>query len=165
MVRFAPPQKGSNHVRKIHCPPANLRRKLKIFAYELLFRAGSQNVFQSRKEASSSVIVDSIMLFDLPALTGAAKAFINLDEPSLRRGAARFLPPDRVIIEILETISPTLEVVQLCKDLCDSGYALALDDFVGHTKWDPLLPLAKFLKVDFRAADSDTRRAIVQRFR
>jgi c-di-GMP-related signal transduction protein len=100
--------------------------KLKIFAYELLFRAGSQNVFQLRKEASSSVIVDSITLFDLPALTGAAKAFINLDEPSLRRGAARLLPADRVIIEILETVSPTPEVVQLCKDLCDSGYALAL---------------------------------------
>jgi c-di-GMP-related signal transduction protein len=111
-LRFAPLQKGSTHVRKIHCPPA--------------FRAGSQNVFQLRKEASSSVIVDSITLFDLPALTGAAKAFINLDEPSPRRGAARLLPADRVIIEILETVSPTPEVVQLCKDLCDSGYALAL---------------------------------------
>jgi hypothetical protein len=30
--------------------------KLKIFANELLFRAGNQNVFHPRKEASSSVI-------------------------------------------------------------------------------------------------------------
>jgi c-di-GMP-related signal transduction protein len=139
--------------------------KLKLFAYELLFRANSQNVFQSRKEASSSVIVDSLMLFDLPTLTGSVKAFINLDKSALQRGAARLLPPDRVIIEILETVSPTPEVVQLCQGLCDSGYVLALDDFVCHPKWDPLLPLATFLKVDFRAADTDTRRAIVQRFR
>jgi c-di-GMP-related signal transduction protein len=139
--------------------------KLKLFAYELLFRANDKNVFQPRKEASSTVIVDSLMLFDLQSLTGHAKAFINLDLAALQRGAARLLPPDRVIIEILETVVPTPEVVQICKELCDSGYVLALDDFIGHAKWEPLLPLAKFLKVDFRAADADTRAAIGKRFR
>jgi c-di-GMP-related signal transduction protein len=139
--------------------------KLKLFAYELLFRANDKNVFQSGKEASSTVIVDSLMLFDLHSLTGHAKAFINLDESALQRGAARLLPPDRVIIEILETVVPTPELVQQCKELCDSGYVLALDDFVGHVKWEPLLSFAKFLKVDFRAADSDTRAAIGKRFR
>jgi c-di-GMP-related signal transduction protein len=139
--------------------------KLKLFAYELLFRASNQNVFHPSKEASSSVIVDSLMLFDLQTLTGHAKAFINLDETALKRGSARLLPPDRVIVEILETVSPTQEVVGLCKELCDAGYTLALDDFIGHTKWDVLLPFAKFLKVDFRAADLDARAAIVKRFR
>ena len=96
-------------------------------------------------------------------LTGNAKAFINVDLSALQRGAARLLPPDRVIIEILETITPTPEVVQLCKDLCASGYVLALDDYIGHAKWEVLLPLVKFLKVDFRAADSDLRAGIVRR--
>jgi c-di-GMP-related signal transduction protein len=139
--------------------------RLKLFAYELLFRANDKNVFQPRPEASSTVIVDSLMLFGLQSLTGHAKAFINLDLAALQRGAARLLPPDRVVIEILETLVPTPEVVQICKELCDSGYVLALDDFIGHAKWDPLLSLAKFLKVDFRAADSDTRAAIGKRFR
>lgn len=103
------------------------------------------------------------MLFDLQMLTGNAKAFINVDLSALQRGAARLLPPNRVIIEILETIAPTPEVVQLCKDLCASGYVLALDDYIGHPKWDVLLPLVKFLKVDFRAADSDLRTGIVRR--
>jgi c-di-GMP-related signal transduction protein len=139
--------------------------KLKLFAYELLFRASEKNVFQARKEASSTVIVDSLMLFDLPSLIGNVKAFINLDESALRRGAARLLPPDRVVIEILENIVPTPDVVELCKGLCQSGYVLALDDFIGHAKWDDIIPFIKFVKVDFRAADSDTCRAIVQRFR
>jgi c-di-GMP-related signal transduction protein len=108
--------------------------KLKLFGYELLFRAGSENVFRPRKEASSSVIVDSVTLFGLPALIGNAKAFVNLDEVSLRRGAALLLPPDRVIIEILESVAPTDEVVSLCQDLCNAGYVLALDDFIGHNK-------------------------------
>jgi len=136
--------------------------KLKVFAYELLFRSGPENYFKPQREASSSIVVDSTMLFDLQMLTGNAKAFINLDLPSLQRGAARLLPPGRVVIEILETIVPTLDVVQLCRDLCASGYELALDDYVGHAKWEPLLSLIKFLKVDFRVADSEVRAALAR---
>jgi c-di-GMP-related signal transduction protein len=106
--------------------------KLKLFAYELLFRSSPENCFRPQKEASSGVIVDSTMLFDLQMLTGKAKAFINVDLSALQRGAARLLPPDHVVVEILETITPTPEIVQLCKDLCASGYVLALDDYIGH---------------------------------
>jgi hypothetical protein len=51
------------------------------------FAAGPQNVFQPRKEASSGVIVDSATLFDLLTLAGHAKAFINVDEAAILRGA------------------------------------------------------------------------------
>ena len=139
--------------------------KLKLFAYELLFRSSPENCFRSQKEASHSVIVDSTMLFDLHMLTGNAKAFVNLDLSALRSGAARLLPPGRVIIEILETIVPTPEVIDLCRNLCAAGYVLALDDYAGHPKWEPLLSLVKFLKVDFRAADSDMRAAVIHRNR
>jgi c-di-GMP-related signal transduction protein len=139
--------------------------KLKLFAYELLFRAGPENIFTPRKEASSSMMVDATMLFELPALVGSAKAFLNLDEASLLRGAARLLPRDRVVVEILETVSTSPEVISACKALCEAGYVLALDDFIGHAKWEPLFPLVKFLKVDFRSADCDARRAISHQFR
>jgi c-di-GMP-related signal transduction protein len=139
--------------------------KLKLFAYELLFRATEKNVFQPRPEASSAVIVDSVTLFDLQALLGHAKAFINLDQAALQRGAARLLPPDRVIIEILETVVPSPDVIQICRELCASGYTIALDDFVDHPKWEPLLVLAKFIKVDFRSSNADSRRILAERFR
>src|SRR6201999_4330007 len=139
--------------------------KLKLFAYELLFRASSETVFRPYKSASDSLIVDSPSLFGLQSLTGHAKAFVNLDILALQRGTARLLPPDQVVIEILESIPPTQEVVQLCAELCNEGYALALDDYVGHPKWEPLLPLVKFLKVDFRACDPPARAAIANRHR
>ena len=139
--------------------------KLKLFGYELLFRAAGENVFRPYKEASGSLIVDSTTLFGLQTLTGHAKAFINLDLLALQRGTARLLPPDQVIVEILESITPTQEVVQLCAELCNEGYTLALDDYVGHSKWEPLLPLVKFLKVDFRGCDPPTRAAIANRHR
>jgi c-di-GMP-related signal transduction protein len=134
--------------------------KLKLFGYELLFRASSENVFRPYKAASDSLIVDSASLFGLQTLTGHAKAFINLDLFALQRGTARLLPPDQIVLEILESITPTQEVVQLCAELCNEGYTLALDDYVGHPKWEPLIPLVKFLKVDFRACDPPARAAI-----
>jgi c-di-GMP-related signal transduction protein len=139
--------------------------KLKLFAYELLFRSSSENVFRPHKAASDTLIVDSTSLFGLQSLTGHAKAFVNLDFLALQRGTARLLPPDQVVIEILESITPSAEVVQLCADLCNEGYSLALDDYVGHPKWEPLIPFAKFLKVDFRACDPPARAAIANRHR
>jgi c-di-GMP-related signal transduction protein len=139
-------------------------QRLRVFAYELLFRAGPQNVFQPWKDASCSVIVDSMMLFDLQTLAGHAKAFINADQAALLQGAVKLLPTDRVIVEILESVVPTPEVVAACIDLRDAGYILALDDFIDHPKWQPLLALAKFLKVDFRASDQALRLEMAQRY-
>ena len=44
------------------------------------------------------------------------------------------------------------------------GYVLALDDFVDHPKWEPLLALARFLKVDLRLSNEDARRAMAERY-
>jgi c-di-GMP-related signal transduction protein len=139
-------------------------RRLNVFGYELLFRGSRQNVFQPRKDASSSVIVDSTMLFDFQTLVGHTKAFINADENALLRGAIKLLPADRIIVEILESVSPEAEVIAACTELRDAGYVLALDDFVDHPKWEPLLALSRFLKVDFRMPDQDARRAIAERY-
>jgi c-di-GMP-related signal transduction protein len=139
-------------------------RNLKVFAYELLFRGGPQNLFVPTKNAATSVIVDSTMLFDLQTLTGPAKAFINMDDASLHSRAAFLLPPDRIVIELLEGIVPNDACVEACRELRDAGYTLALDDFKDHPKWAPLIELVSFLKVDFRSSGIDERRAIAGRY-
>jgi len=132
-------------------------QRLRVFAYELLFRSGPQNFYQTTPNAASTVIADSITLFDLQSLTGHARAFINVDELALRLGAPRLLPPDRVVVEILETVKPSDEIVKICKELRDAGYTLALDDFVDHPRLAPLVELAQFLKVDFQLSDHEAR--------
>jgi c-di-GMP-related signal transduction protein len=139
-------------------------KRLHVYAYELLFRGGPQNYFQPARNASSSVIADSVTLFDLQNLTGHAQAFINVDELALRLGAAKLLPPDRIVVEILETVNPTQEIVAICRDLRSSGYALALDDFLDHPKMAPLVELAQFLKVDFQLMDADARAALAKKY-
>jgi c-di-GMP-related signal transduction protein len=139
-------------------------RRLRVYAYELLFRGGPENYFQPAKHASASVIANSVTLFDLQNLTGHARAFVNADELALRLGAPRLLPPDRIVVEILETVPASEEVVAICRDLRATGYLLALDDFVDSPKIAPLVELAQFLKVDFRLSDQETRERIAAKY-
>jgi c-di-GMP-related signal transduction protein len=137
---------------------------LRVFAYELLFRAGPQNCFQPRKDASSSVIVDSTMLFDFQTLVGSAAAFINADRNALLSGALRLLPADRIVVEILESVSAEPAVLAACAELRDAGYILALDDFIDHPKSEPFLPMVRFLKADFRLLNEERLRALAHRY-
>jgi c-di-GMP-related signal transduction protein len=142
-----------------------LDTKLQVFAYELLFRGGPNNAFQPYANASSSVIADSITLFDLQMLTGNAKAFVNVDETALRLGAARLLPADRIVVEILETVHPTEEIVKICRDLRADGYQIALDDFMDEPALAPLVEIAQFLKVDFQLMDVESRERLAKKYR
>lgn len=139
-------------------------KRLKVHAYELLFRSGPQNFFQARSHASSGVIADSLTLFGLQTLTGPARAFVNVDEMALRLGAARLMPADRVVLEILETVKPSSEIINLCRELRQDGYLLALDDFLGDSALRPLVELANYLKVDFTLLDADGRKRVAEQF-
>jgi len=139
-------------------------KQLRVHAYELLFRGGPQNFFQARNHAASSVIADSITLFDLQTLTGHTRAFINMDELAIRLGAPHLLPADRIVVEILESVKPTDEVIGVCRELHQDGYLLALDDFLGDSKLQPLVELASYLKVDFTLLDADGRKRVAQQF-
>ena len=139
-------------------------KRLRVYAYELLFRGGPQNFFQPRNHAASSVIADSLTLFDLQTLTGHARAFINVDELALRLGAPRLLPADRIVVEILESVKPTDEIVGICRELRQDGYSLALDDFLGEPALQPLVDLAHYLKVDFTLLDADGRKRVAEEY-
>jgi c-di-GMP-related signal transduction protein len=139
-------------------------KRLQVFAYELLFRSGPQNFFQPSPNASTSVIADSATLFDLQNLTGHARAFVNVDEFALKLDVPRLLPPDRIVVEILESVKPTEEIVTICRDLRSSGYVLALDDFTGDSKLNSLVELAQFLKVDFQLLDADGRASVAKKY-
>jgi len=138
--------------------------QLRVHAYELLFRGGPQNFFQARTHAAASVIADSITLFDLQTLTGHARAFINVDELALRLRAPHLLPASRIVVEILESVKATNEVVGICRELRQDGYLLALDDFLGDNKLQPLVNLASYLKVDFTLLDANGRKRVAQQF-
>src|SRR5579859_8072082 len=114
---------------------------MKVFAYELLFRTSPENRAEPNPYASQSVLVDSMMVFDLERLIGPAKAFVNVDEKALRSEAAKLLDPRRVVLEGVEPVNPTAEMIESCRKVRARGYELAIDEFVGGNKCNGVMPL------------------------
>ena len=137
----------------------------KVYAYELLFRSGMDNFFDASDpdQASTSVIVDSLLLMGMEKLTGGDRAFINCTRNVLIKGYAALLPKDKVVVEILESVEPDDEVVGACLRLKRAGFMLALDDFIYEERLEPLLPLIDFVKVDFRETTERDRKALVEK--
>lgn len=129
-----------------------------IFAYELLFRSSLENLFQSRfpDHASSNVLVSSLFLIGLQAITGGRRAFINFTHNLLELEYATFLPPEQAVIEILEDVEPDNIAIAACKALRQKGYILALDDFPLDGRMAPLIPYVDIVKVDWLSTPPET---------
>ncbi len=139
----------------------------KVHAYELLFRSGPENLFRGRdaNAATSSVISNSLSLFDLSALTSGHDAFINMPRQLLLDGSVRLLPAKQVVIEILEDVAPDPEVVEAVRELKAAGYRFALDDVVNCQDQLPFVELVDVIKVDWKAAGETRAAEIVRAWR
>jgi len=100
--------------------------------------------------ATSRVISNAIAEFGLDSLVGQKLAFFNMTEKFLcNPELLSFLPPDRVILEVLENLPVTEELIDGATSLVRDGYTLAMDDFIYSEDQKPLLKLAKLMKYDF----------------
>jgi c-di-GMP-related signal transduction protein len=122
-----------------------------VLGYEILFRTGTENYFTGDSANVSATAVDNLLLFGLERVTSGLLAFVNCPRDLLLREYLTLLPPDRVVGEILETVSPDDETLEACRHLKLSGYRIALDDFVDTPKMAPLVELADYIKIDFLA--------------
>ena len=85
---------------------------------------------------------------------GPYKGFINCDASLLLSDLLEALPSDKIVLEVLETVDLTPEIVDRCQALKALGYTLALDDFVNfEDKFTPLLDLVEIVKVDLMPLD------------
>jgi EAL and modified HD-GYP domain-containing signal transduction protein len=134
-------------------------RNLKVVAYELLFRDCEQNVaaIDQADDATSQVLLTALVELGLDHLVGNQSAFVNFTSSFVLSGHCDALPADRIVLELLEGAEATDALVSALKDLIDSGFRLALDDFVYLAGYDRLLDLASIVKMDLRANQDDFR--------
>lgn len=120
------------------------------YGYELLYRNSFENFYSCSKEeqATSQVIFQNHIFGDLANLCSQKKAFINFDEKSILAKLPLMLDKNNVIIELLETINVTPDVIKAVAILHKKGYTLALDDYDFSSKWKPLFPYISIIKVD-----------------
>jgi EAL and modified HD-GYP domain-containing signal transduction protein len=136
-----------------------------VYAYELLFRSGTENRYTATDgDAAARDVADHFLSAGARTLTAGRRAFINCTREFLVNEYATVLPKAETVIEILETVEPDAEVLAACCRLRDRGYMLALDDFVYADKFQPFIELASIIKMDFRLSSPAECWQAVERF-
>jgi c-di-GMP-related signal transduction protein len=129
-----------------------LDRKQRIVGYEFLFRSADiayANITDYR-HAGYSVIMSALTVFGFRDVLGKHKGFFNVPAELLMSDVLEILPREQIVIELLETIEFTDEVVARCRELKDKGFSLALDDHIYDPLYAPLYQLVDYVKVDIQ---------------
>lgn len=143
-------------------------RQRKVYAYELLFRADAASESFDGADSSSAttlVIANSLLSIGLEPIIDDKKAFVNFDRNVLIGGMHTILPPDVLVVEVLESVLPDPEVLAACATLAKQGYAIALDDFVFHPSMEPLIRFANIIKVDVREIDRTEQLRLIKLYK
>jgi c-di-GMP phosphodiesterase len=144
-----------------------LDRNKKIFGYELLFRKGpvvGANVTDNMK-ATAGVMVNTLNNIGINKLIGDKKGFVNVDAEIMASDIIDLLPKASTVLEILETVKITDEVMEKCKALRKSGYQLALDDFMFDESYLPMFGLVNYIKIDLPLYDRKGLADVTKRLR
>jgi len=125
-------------------------RRLTVVGYELLYRDSDANraKFDDVIQASATTMLNAFCELGLDSLIGNVPAYINLPAGFLLGHYPIPLPPERTIIEVLEDVPVTPELMTSLRDLRSRGFRIALDDFLLTEENRPLLSVANIIKIN-----------------
>lgn len=130
----------------------------KLFAYELLYRGTKVSSLDNTNgnKATTSVLSSAFLTEGIDKISDLRPCFINFTRDLLLQNLPASFPKDLIVVEILEDVPPTPDIVRICKKLQDNGYTIALDDFVYDPSLEPLIAIADIIKFDFLLTPVDT---------
>lgn len=138
--------------------------KGELYSYELLYRNSRKNVFPNinPEVATIKVVVNTYLSPGFEQLA-TKKTFINFSDKLLVTNIFDTLNPHQVVIEVLEDVQFTPEIVGRLKQLRSDGFEIALDDFVlerEHIEYPELFKLVNYIKVDFLSTTREERHSV-----
>lgn len=139
--------------------------KEETVAYELLYRNQKGQAFAditNGDQATLELLKNSLLNIGIDRLSEGKMLFINFTENLLLIDPPAFLEKRKIVIEILEDVKSSKELIQSCQKLREKGYMLALDDYVLHKKNKQLVPLANIIKVDFLQTPKHERQRMMR---
>ncbi|AZP10716.1 EAL and HDOD domain-containing protein [Undibacterium parvum] len=144
-----------------------LNRQQSLTAYELLFRSaalGPAGVVDD--VAATASVIEHASELGLDNVIGSSLGFFNVDTKVLLSDFIQFLPRDKVVLEILETVEATDEVVARVAELLALGYKFALDDVIADSPClRKLLPMIEIIKIDIMGMSRSDLTALYQQFK
>lgn len=128
-------------------------RRKRVFAYELLFREGLENVFSQKdgNYATSKLLSNVYTAIGIESISPNHPIFVNFTDKLLLQRLPLMFPKNRLVVEILENVEVTDEIIQITTELNEKGYKIALDDFFFKANITELIKRVHIIKVDFRS--------------
>ena len=137
-----------------------------LFAFELLFRSSQANFAQISDEvtATATIITQTFSDIGADAVLGQYPGFINLSAGMIFSDVIEILPKNRVVLELLETVTIDDKLIDRLRELRTMGYRLALDDYIGdETQYSRVFELVEFVKVDIKGLAANELAAVTRR--
>jgi len=121
-----------------------------IYAHELLYRnENGVSAFEVGDSVATSEVLYNLCTGLLDYVEHVKlPVCVNVSTEFLLSGLFLPLAPNHVIVELVERIEPTTEIIDAVKRWVDKGFRFALDDFEFQDSWTPLLEFASIIKVD-----------------
>lgn len=125
-------------------------RNNEIYAHELLYRhENGISAFEVGDSVATSEVLYNLCTGLLDYVEHVKLPIcVNVSTEFLLSGLFLPLAPNHVIVELVERIEPTAEIIDAIKRWVDKGFRFALDDFEFQESWTPLLEYASIIKVD-----------------
>jgi EAL domain-containing protein (putative c-di-GMP-specific phosphodiesterase class I) len=132
-----------------------------LVGYELLYRGADRAA--SNVAATSDVVVNLLNGAGFADSLGRFPGNINVCAEFLLSDMVELLSPASVVLEILESVRATPELMARIGELRTRGFSFALDDFTAETADNaPFLDVVDFIKVDILAVPEESLGALVR---
>lgn len=125
-------------------------RNERLWGFELLFREGVAGNFAQidDPDAATILVASNGYLRATSGISEGIKIFINFTEELIFNRFPLALPVSSTVIELLENIPVTDQLIDRLCELKDEGYLIALDDFVGGESYRKILKYIDIIKLD-----------------
>jgi EAL and modified HD-GYP domain-containing signal transduction protein len=145
-----------------------LDRNQALFGYELLFRnapVGPANIGTSGLNATAAVIAHAAQL-GMERTVGDALGFVNVDADAILSDIFGFLPREKIILEVVETMEPTPPILARMSELVSHGFRFSLDDVKADSpNVAAMLPMVEYVKLSMREMPLDRLMRLAPRFK
>jgi EAL and modified HD-GYP domain-containing signal transduction protein len=127
-------------------------RREQLYGYDLVLRRSGQEQV-SGNTLPEQLVADTFLGIGIDQVAAGRRAFVTVDRDMIVGGAARLLPPDRVVLQLSGRLANDPELLQACDQLVWSGYRFSISSDRPEELPDEFLRLAEIVKIDVTATD------------
>jgi len=116
-------------------------------------------------DATSSVLINGLLVMGLETLTDKKKAFIKFTKNLILDETVTLFKPDNMVVEVLEDVELDSSLIDAIRQLKEAGYTIALDEYIESDNFEEVLNMTDIIKVDFQLCDKVTIARIANNYK